>query len=105
MLHTVLKGRDAGASFQLFLGGPIFFIFQCHRTIEKLEKTALHMCLFDIRTYKEIFFYFLGVGTAQYINNNYEALNNTIEMRSSNHFRGTLSIGYLSSVQESSAKY
>ena len=24
-------------------GGQIFFIFQCHRTIEKLEKTALYM--------------------------------------------------------------
>ena len=34
----------AGASFQLFLGGAkFFFIFQCHRTIEKLEKTALYM--------------------------------------------------------------
>ena len=34
----------SGASFQLFLGGPkFFFIFQCHRTIEKLEKTALYM--------------------------------------------------------------
>ena len=63
MLHTVLKGRDAGASFQLFLGDQIFFIiFQCHRTIEKLEKTALQMCLFDIMTNKEIFFYFLRVG-------------------------------------------
>ena len=30
-----------GASFQLFLGGQIFFfIFQCHRTIEKLEKNS-----------------------------------------------------------------
>ena len=28
----------AGASFQLFLGGKIFFIFQCHRIINKLEK-------------------------------------------------------------------
>ena len=36
--------QGAGASFQLFLGGPKFFyIFQCHRTIEKLEKTALYM--------------------------------------------------------------
>ena len=35
---------NSGASFQLFLGGPkFFFIFQCHRTIEKLEKTALYM--------------------------------------------------------------
>ena len=32
-----------GASFQLFLGvgGPkFFFIFQCHRTIEKLENNS-----------------------------------------------------------------
>ena len=29
----------AGASFQLFLAGANFlFIFQCHRTIEKLEE-------------------------------------------------------------------
>ena len=34
-----------GASFQLFLEGDnVFFkIFQCHRTIEKLKKTALYM--------------------------------------------------------------
>ena len=33
--------KRAGASFQLFLGGPkIFLIFQCHRTIEKLEKNS-----------------------------------------------------------------
>ena len=37
--------KHAGASFQLFLGRGLnlFFIFQCHRTIEKLEKTALYM--------------------------------------------------------------
>ena len=40
-----LQVQGSGASFQLFLGGPNFFyIFQCHRTIEKLEKkTALYM--------------------------------------------------------------
>ena len=33
-----------GASFQLFLGGAKkIFIFQCHPTIEKLEKTTLYM--------------------------------------------------------------
>ena len=42
------EGKGAPGSgralFQLFLGGPkIFFIFHCHRTIEKLEKTALYM--------------------------------------------------------------
>ena len=60
MLHAVLKGRDAGASsFQLFLGGPnIFLMFQCHHNIEKLEKTAIHMCSFDIMTNKEIFILF-----------------------------------------------
>ena len=35
--------NHAGASFQLFLWGQFFFIFQCHRTVEKLEKTALYM--------------------------------------------------------------
>lgn len=63
MLHTVLKGREAGASFQLFLEDQIFLISQCHRTIEKLEKKQhLHMCLFDIRTNEEIFFLFLRGG-------------------------------------------
>ena len=36
--------RFQGRHFNFFLGGPNFiFIFQCHRTIEKLEKTALYM--------------------------------------------------------------
>ena len=40
--ETVYRRAHTGASFQLFLGGAtFFFIFQCHRTIEKLEKTAL----------------------------------------------------------------
>ena len=35
----------AGASFQLFLGRPtFFFIFQCHRTIETLEKQHFIIC-------------------------------------------------------------
>ena len=33
-----------GRHFNFFLGGAkIFFIFSCHRTIEKLEKTTLYM--------------------------------------------------------------
>ena len=51
LLQSVIIGFDwphsdaavvhTGASFQLFLGGPnFFFIFQCHRTIEKLEKNS-----------------------------------------------------------------
>ena len=39
MTSSSVIGSPPGASFQLFLGGPnFFFIFQCHRTIEKLEK-------------------------------------------------------------------
>ena len=35
----VHESRHQGRHFNFFLGGPIFlFIFQCHRTIEKLEK-------------------------------------------------------------------
>ena len=37
MMHC----ESSGASFQLLLGGPNFlFIFQCHRTNEKLEKNS-----------------------------------------------------------------
>ena len=40
LMHTT-DLTSAGASFQLFLGGQNFFyIFQCHRTIEKLEKNS-----------------------------------------------------------------
>ena len=72
LLHIIIIGRGRVSvtyrferylgmqerHFKFFLGTKFFFIFQCHRTIEKLEKTALHMCLFDIRTNKEIFFLF-----------------------------------------------
>ena len=45
-----------GASFQFFLGAKFFFIFQCHWTIEKLEKNstlyvvidAIHSSLFSV---------------------------------------------------------
>ena len=50
----------SGASFQLFLGGAnFFFIFQCHRTNEKLEKTALYCSnstLFIVPFYLSFFF-------------------------------------------------
>ena len=49
----------AVASFQLFLGGQIFLkIFQCHRTIEKLEKTALYsnLTLFIVPFFLSFFF-------------------------------------------------
>ena len=67
VLHTVLKGRDAGASsFQLFLGGPkfVFVFFNATALLKNWKKTALHMCSFDIMTnsLKRSFFYFLGVG-------------------------------------------
>ena len=49
-----------GASFQLFLGGQtIFFIFQCHRTVEKLEKQHFicsNLTLFIVPFFLSFFF-------------------------------------------------
>ena len=54
-----------GASFQLFLGGPkFFFIFQCHRTIENLEKKQHFICsnltLFIVPFFFSFFFLFFS---------------------------------------------
>ena len=50
----------SGASFQLFLGGPTFlFSFQCHRTIEKLEKyhfICSNLALFIVPFFLSFFF-------------------------------------------------
>ena len=36
----------AEASFQHFLGGQLFFfIYQCHQTLEKLEKSTLYVVI------------------------------------------------------------
>ena len=38
---TIFRPRSQGRHFNFFLGGQFFFsIFQCHRTIEKLEKNS-----------------------------------------------------------------
>ena len=43
-IYSSIQIIESGASFKLFLGGAkFFFYFQCHRTIEKLEKTTLYM--------------------------------------------------------------
>ena len=48
LLHigTLYIQPNPVASFQLFLGGggKFFLIFQCHRTIEKLEKKQHFTC-------------------------------------------------------------
>ena len=38
--HLTMKAHEQGRHFNFFLGGKFFFIFQCHRTIEKLEKNS-----------------------------------------------------------------
>ena len=47
-----------GRHFNFFLGGQIFFIFQCHRTIEKLEKQ--HFICSNLTLFIVPFFFFLS---------------------------------------------
>ena len=68
MVHRIcyalfsLLYTELGASFQLFLGANIFFIFQCHRTIEKLEKQHYmysNLTLFIVPFFLSFFSFFL----------------------------------------------
>ena len=44
MIITPMVFESSGASFQLFLGGPKFFLFfNATESIEKSEKTAFYM--------------------------------------------------------------
>ena len=70
---TIYQGRH----FNFYLGGKNFFIFECHRTIEKLEKKQHFICsnltlfivpfflffsFFSLFSFFLLFFFFLGGG-------------------------------------------
>ena len=51
---TISQGRH----FNFFLEGKIFFISQCHRTIEKLEKIALYVVIWFCNLFPSFFLFF-----------------------------------------------
>ena len=57
----MLSGRNRGVISTFSWGTKIFFIFQCHRTVEKLEKTAVYssnLTLFIVPFFLSFFFFF-----------------------------------------------
>ena len=64
MLQLPFPASSQGRHFNFFLGANIFFIFQCHRIIEKLEKTALYnyvvinLTLFIVPFFLSVFLFF-----------------------------------------------
>ena len=60
VIHSIRNQHQQGRHFNFFLG-PIFYIFQCHQTIEKMKKQHFicsNLTLFIVPFFLSLFFLF-----------------------------------------------